>query len=133
MISESCVPSEDVGKATDVLAEPEDLRQGLVLLQNRVDALEKRLAAEGRPGLSMSSLSALMPDVKRITQELFAGPFSWDAESDPEYPDDTYVVVNVESTGDMQDIVRRRCQWHARIRALSADLFGALRLSIVPH
>ncbi len=119
--------------STDVLAEPEDLREGLVLLQQRVDALEKRVAAEARPGLSMSSLTALIPDVQRITQELFPGPFSWGDESDPEFPDDTYVVVNVEATGDIEDVVRRRCQWHERVRALSADLFGKLRLSIIPR
>ena len=119
--------------SSDVLAEQQDLRQGLVLLQHRVAALEKRLAAEVHAGLSMSSVTALIPDVKRITQELFPGPFSWGDESDPEYPDDTYVVVNVESTGDMQDVVRRRRQWHERIRALSGDLFGKLRLSIIPR
>ena len=119
--------------SSDVLAEQEDVRKGLVLLQHRVDALEKRLAADAPPGLSNSSLTALIPDVKRITQDLFPGPFSCGNESDPEFPEDTYLVVSVESTGDVQDVVRRRCQWHERIRELSGDLFGKLRLSIIPR
>jgi hypothetical protein len=119
--------------STDVLAEPEDLREGLVLLQHRVDALEKRLAAEAHAGMPVPNLTALMPEVKRITQEVFPGPFSWNVEFDPEYPDDTYVLVNVEATGEMQDVVRRQCHWHERMRAVSVDLFGKLRLSIVPR
>jgi len=102
-------------------------------LAQRVGALEQRLAAAVPSGSSVSSLSAWMPDVKRITEELFPGPFSCSDESDPEYPDDTYVVVTVESTGDMGDIVRRRCAWHERLRALSPDLFGKIRLSITPR
>jgi len=102
-------------------------------LAQRVDALEQRLAVGVRPGPSMTSLSAWMSDVKQITEELFPGPFSCSDEFDPEYPDDTYVVISVESTGDMRDVVRRRCEWHERIRALSPDLFGKLRLSISPR
>jgi hypothetical protein len=119
--------------ASDVLTQPEDLREGLAILQHRVDALEKRVVANTHSEMSMTRLSGLIPDVKQITQELFPGPFSWDVESDPEYPDDAYVVINVEATGDMQGMVLRQCHWHERIRALSVDLFGKLRLSIIPR
>ena len=102
-------------------------------LAQRVDALEQQLAVGVRLGPSTSSLSALMSDVKQITEDLFPGPFSWNDECDPEYPADTYVVISVESTGDMREVVRRRCEWHERIRALSPDLFGKLRLSISPR
>ena len=119
--------------SSDVMADQGNLREGLAILQHRVDVLEQRLGAEDRIELSLSSLNTLLPDVQRITQELFPGPFSYSDESDPEFPADTYVVINVESTGDTPDVVRRRCQWHERIRALSADLFGKLRLSITPR
>ena len=102
-------------------------------LAQRVDALEHRLATEVRLGLPTSGLSPWMSDVKQITEELFPGPFSCNDEFDPEYPDDTYVVISVESTGDMREIVRRQREWHQRIRALSPDLFGKLRLSISPR
>ncbi|MEO8498263.1 MAG: hypothetical protein ABI614_24635 [Planctomycetota bacterium] len=102
-------------------------------LAQRVDALEQRLAAVDRSASSKPDLSAVMVDVIQISQELFPGPFSSSDDSDPEFPDDTYVVVSVESTGDMQDIVRRRAEWHERIRALAPGLFGKLRLSISPR
>jgi hypothetical protein len=115
------------------LREQEVTEITLESLGQRVDALEQRLAAGVPPESSVSSLSAWMSDVKQITEELFPGPFSCSDESDPEYPDNTYVVVSVESTGDMRDVVRRRCAWHERIRALSPDLFGKFRLSISPR
>jgi hypothetical protein len=102
-------------------------------LAQRVDALEQRLAARVRLGPSASGLSVWMSDVRQITEELFPGPFSCSGESDPEYPDDTYVVISVESTGDIREAVRRQCEWHERVRALSPDLFGKLRLSISPR
>ena len=102
-------------------------------LAQRVDALEQRLATGVRLGPSASNLSALMSEVRQITEELFPGSFSCNEESDPEYPDDTYVVISVESTGDIREVVRRRREWHERIRALSPDLFGKLRLSISPR
>ena len=102
-------------------------------LAQRVDALEQRMATGVRSGSSTADLSALMSDVRSITEELFPGPFSYDDEFDPEYPEDTYVVINVESTGDMREVIRRECKWHERIRALAPDLFGKLRLSISPR
>jgi hypothetical protein len=101
-------------------------------LAKRVDALEQRLAVGVRPGPSAISLPVLLPEVKRITEELFPGSFSWSDEFDPEYPEDAYVVIHVESTGDMQDVVRRRSEWHERIRTLDPGLFGKLRLAISP-
>jgi hypothetical protein len=86
-----------------------------------------------RDRTSVPALSAVMPGVKQITEDLFPGPFSCSDESDPENPDDTYIVISVECTGDLRSIVRRRCEWHERIRALSPDLFGKLRLAITPR
>jgi hypothetical protein len=105
----------------------------LEALAQRIDALEQRLEIGIRRPASSASLSDVMSDVRPITQELFPGPFSCTDESDPEYPDDTYVVISVESTGGIGEAVRRRCEWHERIRALSPDLFGKLRLSINPR
>jgi hypothetical protein len=102
-------------------------------LTQRVDALERRLAGVDSPASSKPEVSAVMASVKRISQELFPGPYSCSDESDPEFPDDTYVVISVESTGDLQDVVRRRVEWHERIRDLAPGLFGKLRLSISPR
>jgi hypothetical protein len=101
----------------------------LEALAQRIDALEQRLEI----GIRRPASSASLSDVRQITQELFPGPFSCTDESDPKYPDDTYVVISVESTGGIGEAVRRRCEWHERIRALSPDSFGKLRLSINPR
>jgi hypothetical protein len=102
-------------------------------LAQPVHALEHPLAVGVCPGSSATSRSAWMCDVQQITAELFPGPFSYGEESDPEYPADICVVINVESTGDMRDIIRRQCEWHERIRAFAPDLSGKLRLSISPR
>jgi hypothetical protein len=102
-------------------------------LAQRVDAIEQQLAVGVRPESPASSMSNWMSDVRQISEELFPGPISSAEESDPEYPGDSYVVIGVEATGDMRDVVRRRCEWHARVRALSPDLFGKLRLAINPR
>ena len=97
-----------------------------------VDALGHSSAVVLRPGASATSLTTWMCGVQQITEELFPCPFSFGEEFDPEYPDDTYVVIDVEATGDMRDVIRRQREWHERIRALSPELSGKLRLSISP-
>ena len=78
-------------------------------------------------------LARVMNDVQKITQELFPGKCDFTNEFDPEYPDDRYVVVNVEASGEPKELVDRSCRWSERIRQLSPNLFGKLRLSIVPR
>jgi len=102
-------------------------------LAPQVEALEHLLAVGVRPGSSVTRLNAWMCDVQQITAELFPGTFSYEEEFDPEYPGDTYVVISVESPGDMRDVIRRQCEWHERIRGLSPDLSRKLRLSISPR
>jgi len=77
--------------------------------------------------------SSVIDDVRRITHELFPGKFEFTHEFDPEYPDDRYVVINVEASGEPKSLVDLSCRWSERIRQLSPDLFGKLRLSIVPR
>lgn len=79
------------------------------------------------------NLASVMDDVRRITNELFPGKCEFTNEFDPEYPQDCYVVVNVEARGEPKQIVDRSCQWSERLRQLSPNLFGKLRLSIVPR
>ena len=101
-------------------------------LAQRVDAIERQLGIGVRCGQLADNLTPWMSAVNRITEELFPGPFSCQDEFDPEYPDETYVVVNVEATGELREVVRRQRKWHDRIRALSPELFGKLLLSISP-
>jgi hypothetical protein len=77
-------------------------------------------------------LSSVIDNVRKITQELFPGKCEFTHEFDPEYPDDRYVVVNVEARGEPKELVDRSCEWSERIRRLPGYVFGKLRLSIMP-
>jgi hypothetical protein len=110
-----------------------DIRHEITMLASRVEAVERRLAQNGAAPPATFDLATVMADVRQITQELFPGPCEFTNECDPEYPDDRYVVVNVEATGSPKEIVDRSCLWHEHIRQLSTDLSDFLRLSIVPR
>jgi hypothetical protein len=109
-----------------------EIRSELAALSRRVAAIECRLSENGN-ALHPALDSALMAKVREVTAQIFAGKCDFTDEFDPEYPDDRYVVVNVVATGDPQQIVDRTCEWHERIRSLSAELAGVLRLSVVPN
>lgn len=78
-------------------------------------------------------LASVIDDVRKITQELFPGKCEFTHEFDPEYPDDRYVVVNVEASGEPKELVELSCRWSEQIRQLSPNLFRNLRLSIMPR
>lgn len=111
----------------------DEIRQELALLTSRVEAVEARLAANGTAAPPGFNLADVMAEVREITQGLFPGKCEFTSEFDPEYPDDRYVVVEVEASGDLKEIAERGCTWHERIRPLTAGVFGILRLSIVPR
>jgi hypothetical protein len=110
----------------------DDVRVGLAILSRRVEVLE-RILGQDADTLSEPSELAVIEDVRRITQELFPGKCEFTSEFDPEFPSDRYVVVNVEASGDLKEIAERGCIWDERIRGLSENLFGVVRLSIIPR
>jgi hypothetical protein len=115
------------------ITDTNDIRHQLTMLSSRVEALERRLGQNGSAALAPFDLASVMPEVRAITQELFPGPCEFTHEFDPEYPEDRYVVVNVESSGEFKEILDRECCWHDRIRQLWPDLWDKLRLSVVPR
>jgi hypothetical protein len=114
------------------IADSDDIRHEITLLADRIGTVESRLQNEVALPATLET-ATLMVQVRRITQDLFPGMCEFTNEFDPENPDDRYVVVNVEATGDPKEIVDRSCAWHLRIRKLSTDLSDMLRLSIVPR
>jgi hypothetical protein len=80
------------------------------------------------PGVA--EIAAFPQEVLAITGELFPGPLSIEREVDPEVPDQAFLVVTVEATGTVKDIVRRRREWHAKAEPLLIGL--DVRLSIIP-
>jgi hypothetical protein len=111
----------------------DDIRQELCALTSRVEAVESRLARNEVAEPPPFDLASIMAEVREITQELFPGKCEFTNEYDPEYPDDRYVVVNVEATGDPKEIVDLCCEWHERIRRLWPHLWDTLRLLVVPR
>lgn len=111
----------------------DEIRRELSALSSRLEAVESRLAQNGdAQALSPELPLGLLDQVRRITQEIFPGKCEFTSEFDPEYPDDRYLVVNVEATGDIKEIVDREGMWHVRVQELSTDLFRNLRLSVAP-
>lgn len=112
----------------------DEIRRELNVLSSRVEAVEARLAQNGDAQARSPELPPdLLDQVREITQEIFPGKCEFTSEFDPEYPEDRYVVVNVEATGDIKEIVDRECVWDQRVRQLRPDLWDTLRLSVVPR
>jgi hypothetical protein len=110
-----------------------DIRQELTMLTSRLEAVEQQLAQNGSAPSAPFDLACVMAEVREITAEIFPGKCEFTSEFDPEYPDDRYVVVNVEATGEPKEIVDRCRKWHERIRQSWPDLWDTLRLFVVPR
>jgi len=112
--------------------ETSEIRRELNALARRIEGIESRLTRNGDAISGDLDLAGRMADIREISGRFFPGTCDFRSEFDPEYPDDRYVVVNVEASGNPREIVDLTCQWHECIRALSAELSGKLRLSVTP-
>jgi hypothetical protein len=115
------------------IADTNDIRLELAMLTSRLEAVEQRLAQNGTAPTAPFDLASIMPQVSAIAQELFPGPCEFTTEFDPEYPEDRYVVVNVEATGEPKEIIDRESVWDKRIRQVWPELWDKLVLFVVPR
>jgi hypothetical protein len=111
----------------------DDVCQELKILSSRVDELERKLGQNGTPITAPFDFALIADKVYEITQELFPGTCKFTNEVDPEHPEDRYVVVNVEATGDIKDIMDRKETWHNRVRQMWPDVWDNLTLFVVPR
>lgn len=65
-----------------------------------------------------------------ITRELFPGEFSVEARTDPEIPDDLYLVIEVRAAGSIDEVAALNDEWHGRVCRLPRRFPGLFRLSI---
>jgi hypothetical protein len=80
------------------------------------------------PGFNPCAVSELPVEIVQISTELFPGSLEVRVETDPEMPEDSFLVLTVHADGPAKDIVRRRREWHRRV---SEMLPGTeIRLSI---
>jgi hypothetical protein len=95
------------------------LQRSVELLEQRVQALEERLAPKPVAAAAPVDLPNLMADVFRVTEELFPGEVSARVMSDPEYPQERFTVIEAQASGSPEEVVDRRVEWHRRVSRLS--------------
>ena len=71
-------------------------------------------------------------DVVAITQEVFSCDPTFETMRDPEDARCEFIVVTVQSHGQLSEFVRKRLEWHSRIKRVLPGHFSDLRLSIIP-
>ncbi|MBC7819034.1 MAG: hypothetical protein IAG10_19265 [Planctomycetaceae bacterium] len=80
-----------------------------------------------------TAFSPLQSEILRMSAELFPGPISVEVMSDPDSPSESWTVLNVESAGAPQEIVKTQCEWHERLARQFPDAVSTVRLSILPR
>lgn len=86
----------------------------------------------GDPQRPMDVARRCIDDVLVFTGEMLPGRTTVDTRSDPEYPDEQWLVVTVRVSGEPAELVARRRQWHRRLAEVAPDCVGTIRLSICP-
>lgn len=72
-------------------------------------------------------------DVFDLTQEMFPGDVSVEAEHDPEWPDDEWIAFTAYSSESTQWILDQELKWFDRVRRLIPDCSNRLRILIGPR
>ena len=76
--------------------------------------------------------SQCLPEIVRITEEMFPGPVFVEMECDPEDPDVTFLVLNVSFRGNPKQAVDKRIAWHQRVSQVRHGNSQLIRLCIYP-
>ena len=84
------------------------------------------------PSVSAPDSPTDWSDIMHLTEQLFPGTVSMERMSDPDSPQQAWVVLTVQAHGDSQQLLRRRCEWHERVALQVPEQVGGLRLSICP-
>ena len=80
-----------------------------------------------------TAVNPIISEIVRMSRELFPGPVSVEVMSDPDSPSESWTVLNVESAGAPQEIVKTQCEWHDRLARQFPDAVSTVRLSIYPR
>ena len=75
---------------------------------------------------------AMLEAIVDATRQLFPGEISIEVESDPEWPEEKYIVFGVVAQGSVTSIVDRHCRWLEMIAQLAPGFRNA-RLFIDPR
>ena len=72
----------------------------------------------------------LVNQVEAMTRQVFSGEVTCIEKEDEEIPDDWHFTFNVVDRGDVDAILMRNNEWHARLCQLPIAAHGLFRLSI---
>jgi hypothetical protein len=80
------------------------------------------------PAVESSDAAELPAEIIRISAELFPGSLDVRWEADPELPKETFLVLTVHASGEPNELVNRRREWHRRVWRIAPEM--QIRLSI---
>lgn len=106
-----------------------NLRRELFELRQLVE-LRSLGAASSHSALEPTDFNEVIPEIIRITNELFPGTASIELDDDSEEGGELFTIINVTASGDPKEIVERRCRWHDLVSAICPSC--RFRISIVP-
>jgi hypothetical protein len=113
--------------------------EGLTQLSARVDslfkdveALKSQMAAQ-QPGPPREEVLQAIDQVRQMTEAIFGRVLEFEETCDVE--DETWqvIVVHVEDSGEIDEMVSRFNAWHDRLSAVSSSVRGRFRLLISPR
>lgn len=101
----------------------------LAELEQRVTHLES-VRASAAHDVGYREIQSLVKRIEAMTCEVFGGEVTYREREDEGTPNDRHFTFYVTDTGDVDAILRRSDQWHARLCELPTTAHGLFRLSI---
>ena len=80
-------------------------------------AIKKKASNTSQRRNRRKSIAAALipPQVIDVSADLFPGPLKAYWEADPDLPNEQFLVVTVQASGQPRQLVARRREWHRRV------------------
>jgi hypothetical protein len=118
------------------------LERDVATLKQSIDALQGNHTApdnglklwvdEGRAQPNAILSQEQLDCILRLTKAMFGDEVSVEVESDPEWPDESFVVFLVAASGELQDLLEKQHQWHREVAEVVESKTELIRISIAP-
>jgi hypothetical protein len=90
------------------------------------------LGATSPRELRLQGVSARIPELRRITEQIFPGTVETEVAEDPEIGDYRMLVFNVEARGGFKQIHELRLEWYKQTAELLGNDVDLIVLSVHP-
>lgn len=127
-MSISTPAASDSGITVPNASDLAELGHAVADMKRQVAALEARVIAASPPTPVVAALDRIMD----LTAELFPGPAVLRRDFDPDFPNDQWLVMEVEATGTVREILDREIDWHRRLDSLDPSIANQFRLCLFP-